>query len=341
MSTSAPHAIASDGARIRRPQLIASLRKRAGRQAAATVRWAAARKVPRRALNVVYNWIGSDYDAAIHSRFSKLFRQEPGNFSDGTWRVGIGAIQVVVPLRRESAWVDWDAALSLRGHEPELKQAYQTLVGLDNRPGLVLDVGANYGTHSIIFLVHGVRTILFEPNPRCHSHLQRFCAENGVTCELEPVAVGSRLGVVDLWYPEGEEWLGTTDASVKGRLSCELRKVQVPQTTIDAYVDLHKVRPDVLKIDTEGSDLQVLEGARNTLRTRAPLVLFESWRSATDRPKLWTLLESLGYCVCQIPLTRQSRPERLLSSEFEADIDMNFAAIPQKIRESWPPQFCA
>src|SRR5438477_355164 len=63
---------------------------------------------------------------------------------------------------------------------------------------------------SIRWLLHGVRTISFEPNANCHSYLQMLCFKNGVGCEIAPVAFGSWEGTATLSFSPGEEWLGTT-----------------------------------------------------------------------------------------------------------------------------------
>ena len=41
--------------------------------------------------------------------------------------------------------------------------------------------------------------------------------------------------------------------------------IKTYMTTIDNFVSIHKLEPTVIKIDTEGYEVNVLRGARNTL----------------------------------------------------------------------------
>ena len=150
----------------------------------------------------------------------------------------------------------------------------------------MLDIGANRGTHSIIFLIHGIATVPFEPNPVCHPFFQLMCEMNGLQSRIEPLALGNSEGVVDLWYPEGDEWNGTTDASVKVQLGGPLAKTAVTQSTVDCHVRAHRLSPDVLKIDTEGTEVRccrVPQGAAGILTTCRPITLKAS-RQATGLP---------------------------------------------------------
>lgn len=308
------------------------------RRAAAVVRWLAARGVTRRWLNTMYRPLTWDQKRRIHVRFAGIFRDEHGPFTPGEWHVTFAGRTVYVPLDQTRAWLAWDAALALLGHEIELKETYETLVSLTPRPRLVLDVGANYGTHSILFRVHGVPTISFEPNPNCHQFMRDVCALNGVECALEPVAIGANGGTVDLWFPEHHEWFGTTDPATRDQLQAQtpLSKLSVPQITIDGYVASRGLAPDVMKIDTEGSDLQVLQGSTNTLRQHRPLIVFESWQA--QRANVGDVLAAHDYRVCSLPL-RPAGPQPLSAAEFRRTEDANFIAVAAVDVDNWPPKF--
>ena len=296
------------------------------------VRWLAAREATRRVLNGLYQPRSWDQKERVHARFAKIFRDYQGPFAPGVWEVEFAGRTVRVPLSKARAWLTWDLALSIAGHEPEIKQTYETILRF--RPHLVLDVGANYGTHSLLFLVHGVRTVSFEPNPNCHESIKELCAANGVRPTLEPVAVGANEGTIELWFPEREEWLGTTDPATRDRLQGEtpLAKLIVPLVTLDGYVDAHGLTPDVIKIDTEGSDLQVLQGAERTLDACRPLLLFECWPK--QRGPMAGFLDDHRYSICALPLT-PAQPRALSKSEFTTAAHANFAAIPRERLEKW------
>lgn len=269
-----------------------------------------------------------------------MFRGYTGRFDEGTWKVPFCGRTIKVPLQQDSAWLDWDAALSVLGHETEIKRSYEFLIQLSARPRLILDIGANYGTHSILFLVHGIRTISFEPNAKCHKFFQNLCSHNGVPCPIEPLAVGRQEGVVELWFPETEEWLGTIDPAAKQRLESvgEIVKVEAGQTTVDEYIRRHQLRPDLIKIDTEGNDLNVLLGSLQTLAVCRPLVIFESWQDDGRMPA-FEFLAAHGYRVCNLPIVPGETPEPLTAAVFSHTGSANFLAVAEEMLAIWPPEF--
>jgi hypothetical protein len=74
--------------------------------------------------------------------------------ADGLWRLRFAGTQIVLPLRRESFWLDWGFALGVLGHDAEVKRTYEMLL-LSDRPDLFIDIGANYGTHSMLMAAAG------------------------------------------------------------------------------------------------------------------------------------------------------------------------------------------
>jgi FkbM family methyltransferase len=261
-----------------------------------------------------------------------VFRGYGGYFENGEWTVYFGGRRVLIPLRRESAWLDWDLALSLLGHDSDLTNFCTYLLNWA-RPRVVFDVGANYGQFSIRWLVHGVRTISFEPNPACHPYLDMLSQRNGVRSEIVPVALGEWGGATTLSFSPGEEWLGTTSGG-GGKF---VEHIEVPQRTLDGYVEEHNLKPDLLKIDAEGGDLGVLQGGSRTLIKYRPLVVFESLEPS-DRSEFHRLLKTTEYVVCALPLANRG-PQSLDVDQFRASIHSNFLGCPVEMIKTWPPQF--
>ena len=297
-----------------------------------TVRWLAARRWARTVLNRGYALLSSNAKREAHGLFSRLFRGYSGTFADGVWRVGFEGRRIVVPLRADWAWLDWDFALALLGHDADVTRLCGFMIR-HARPRVVFDVGSNYGIFSLRWLVHGVRTISFEPNPVCNAYLRLLGDKNQIQPEIEELALDAEDATVSLFFTPGVEWLGTT----RPRNDGFARRVEVRQGTVDGYVEEHQVIPDLLKVDTEGSDLGVLRGASRTLWTHRPLVVFESLDRA-ERHEYFDLLTRVEYVVC--PLDVPHRPPRALdSARFGASADRNFLACPTEMLTRWPPRF--
>jgi FkbM family methyltransferase len=232
-------------------------------------------------------------------------------------------------MTAERMWLDWDCALSIVGHDVEVKQTYAAILTSKRRPNLFVDIGANYGTHSLLFLSHNIETLSFEPNPSCHSYLRETCRLNALTPRLEECALGATPGTVELWYPETDTWLGSTDKDAQHDLQQKyLTTVRtVPQKTLDDFLASFVGRNVLVKIDTEGAEYQVLLGASRTLKEIRPCVIFESLGS-DDRTKLYGLFVSHSYSVAHLPLFPDEDPHLLGVEQFCESRSSNFVAIP-------------
>ena len=294
-----------------------------------SVRMMASRPTTRRLLNYVYEaltWRQKEY---WHSEYSKLFRDVPIRVAGGTWQATFAGRRMSLPLSGENMRLEWDSALSLLGHEIEIKRAYAVLMRSPYRPTLFFDVGANYGLHSLLFLKHGIPTVSFEPNVHCHSYFRRVTEMNGVTCDLRAVALGREEGSVNLWFPKTETWFGTTVQSARDQIPSreQIETDVVRQTTLDRFVEETSLKPDLIKIDTEGAEAAVLYGAAKTLAEVRPVIIFESWPDS-DRTELFKLFGKAEYAISTLRGSLNA-PRRL--KELKAFVDAqnnNFIAAP-------------
>jgi hypothetical protein len=97
----------------------------------------------RSAANWYYNFTNDAGRMAIYRRSAKIFRDVPATFESGCWYVDVPPFRLRMPLRREHAWLDWDSALAVLGHDLEVKQFYAKLLGSRYRPEVFIDIGAN------------------------------------------------------------------------------------------------------------------------------------------------------------------------------------------------------
>jgi FkbM family methyltransferase len=128
------------------------------------------------------------------------------------------------------------------------------------RNGLCFDVGANLGQRSETFLDLGCRTVIVEPNPECLTTLDFLFSRNSLAT-IVPIAVGASTGTAKI-YSHG------TDSTASLRPDWD-RKVfgidrgqtahNVAMTTIDSLMKQFG-RPDFIKIDVEGYELDALKG---------------------------------------------------------------------------------
>jgi FkbM family methyltransferase len=169
----------------------------------------------------------------------------------------------------------------LNSDHPRLSGEARFLEQVARKPGplLVLDVGANRGAYAnrVRLLRPDAMLYAFEPHPLTFGALQIQAEAHGYTAI--PAACGAAEGRAQLYdYPEG----GSTHASLYAEAIRDLRgsaasSWEVAVTTIDSFVQRGAIeRIDLLKIDTEGHELDVLRGATQSLeRGLVDLIQFE------------------------------------------------------------------
>lgn len=157
---------------------------------------------------------------------------------------------------------------------------------------IAVDVGTSTGLYTHWLLRYAKRVISVEPNPVRLPNLRlRFgqaLAEGRMT--LLDFALSDRPGPRLLWVPSGAEGL----ASFGNNAGDEDGAIPVETRTLDD-LDLRGV--GFLKIDVEGHEVEVLDGARQTLARERPVVLVEA--EERHRPgavaAVRQRLEPLGY----------------------------------------------
>ena len=152
--------------------------------------------------------------------------------------------------------------------------------------GLVLDIGANVGGHAVAFARTAQMVCAFEPQPHSFHLLCANAAINGCT-NIVPIhcALGSKEGTAAI-SPIDPEKEHVSQGAFIGE-----QGVPVQMKTLDSF-KLSTVA--FMKIDVEGYELDVLQGATETLEHDRPLLYVEIHREALI-PHVTAFLEALGY----------------------------------------------
>ena len=293
------------------------------------VKGLAARHASRKMLNGYYGLLSDGARARFHERYAKIFRNHKIRLADGNWSVEFNGCSISLPLRDDWSWLDWDAAVSIVGHDIEIKQTYLTLIESEQRPVLFVDVGANYGTHSILFLSAGIPVVAFEPNPICRPYFETVCNMNGLVGRWEQVAIGNTSGEVELVYPERETWCGSISPDAisvlrnGGRATVDTQRVMIKK--LDDYINEIGAANVLIKIDVEGYEREVFKGASEFLRRFRPRLIFESIKDQ-NRESTFQLLKELDYKIRCLPLDRSETSLGLALLEFCESRDTNFLA---------------
>lgn len=168
------------------------------------------------------------------------------------------------------------------------------------KPGMtVIDVGANVGVYTKLFstLVENRGQVhAFEPAPANFSRLQENIGSKS-NVVLNQAAVGKENGSIRLFMSDELNVDHRVFDSGDGRQS-----IDVPVVSLDEYFSPGQ-RVDVIKIDVQGYELSVLEGARRILEENRDIrILMEFWpygliKASVAPAALIDMVRALGFEV--------------------------------------------
>jgi FkbM family methyltransferase len=184
-------------------------------------------------------------------------------------------------------------------------------------PCAYLDVGANTGFYSLLAALSGASEVrAFEPLPSARRILKRNlrcnAARHQTPVSVFPCALSDQGGLMSLFLPLQGHGLVETSASLNSSFKAEHGGVlRVKTTTVDKHLaefPLETALQLIIKIDAEGGERQVLEGARKTIRARRPWLIVEILPPA-DREFFEVLARENRYRL--LPLRESIEPEEL------------------------------
>ncbi len=160
--------------------------------------------------------------------------------------------------------------------EPAVQAALDYLL----HPGMtVYDVGANVGFHALGAarrVSDSGRVICFEPLPQNAERIRYNATANSfANIQVVTTALGSSAGEAAFWTSEKPTWGKLASVGKKpDRFASEIKVgIQRLDTLFD---ELKLAPPELIKMDVEGAELDVLEGARRTLERYHPTMLIEA-----------------------------------------------------------------
>jgi FkbM family methyltransferase len=145
------------------------------------------------------------------------------------------------------------------------------LVSVLSQDSNCIDIGAYRGRFlaDILRIAPQGKHIAYEPLP----YLYRFLINQFPSADIRPVAVSNEKGEKSYTYVKNvPARSGFIERSFAKRQQIE--KLIVQTVTLDSDLPSEYV-PALIKIDVEGAELQVIEGAIETISKYKPIVIFE------------------------------------------------------------------
>lgn len=193
-----------------------------------------------------------------------------------------------------------------------------------------VDVGANVGAVTVL-MAHQAskgKIFSFEPTPSLVPKINENVVINNFENRVEVIekAVANKNGKLSF---------ALTSESEVNHISTERdeHSTTVTSTSLDSFLKRKQVKDlDILKVDVEGAELSVFQGAKKSLKDkRVSIIVFEVNKNIEDfgstKQELLQYLERFGYSLYQINSKGLEVHLEKVKSNFSAEKTANLVAV--------------
>ena len=159
-------------------------------------------------------------------------------------------------------------------------------------PKTIIDVGFGFGTTGLYEVFPGARLAIIEPIAECEPLLVKLCSEHeGSVYEL--AAASDALGETNIVYRPG-----VTGSTIHGKKKIDGEEVRTVKTiTLDYFENAYSLQPPfLLKLDAEGHELKILNGATHFLEnTEMVICEINTWSEGNPKGRA-SLEDVFSFC---------------------------------------------
>lgn len=203
---------------------------------------------------------------------------------------------------------------------------------LCRREADALDVGANDGSYVHYLRRHARRVLAYEPMPQLVRALRGKFPRDVV---IEPIALSDRVGTVELHMPVVDGVVVTGCSTIAPDAAATYpahRAIEVPMDRLD---NVYRGQTGFIKIDVEGHEQAVLDGAVQTIRRCKPRMLVEidERLSPGGLARARAYFERLGYRGYFVHAGRLEAIERFSMARMQQPSNLPDLTAPLQQRE--------
>jgi FkbM family methyltransferase len=182
------------------------------------------------------------------------------------------------------------ADTNYKSGEPELKLLDDLVDPRKNS----IDIGANKGSYTYFLSKLSQQVFAYEPNPELAKFLSKAFAKSNVS--IYPVAISDRAGMAQLAIPIVDTFAYDQLGSLQLQNSSEnLQTFDVPLQRLD---DCGHTNVGFIKIDVEGHEETVIDGAIDLITQQRPVIIVEieqKHHPDKDITEIFSKITDLGY----------------------------------------------
>jgi FkbM family methyltransferase len=216
------------------------------------------------------------------------------------------------------------------------RQAKEVIKIICHSKSCCIDVGSHDGEFIDLFLLHAPQGnhFAFEPLPDFYKNLKEKYPQ---LTHIYDIALSNHVGITNFKYvPANPAYSGILKREYLNKNE-EVIEIQTKVDLLDHIVP-ENIKVDFIKIDVEGGELQVLEGAKNILIKNKPIVVFEhglgaSEYYATTPQKVYDLFDGLGFHISTMENWLKKKSAFTLidfKAQYENKTNYYFIAYPKR-----------
>jgi len=201
----------------------------------------------------------------------------------------------------------------------------QTKLSASAKKPIIFDVGAFTGETALTYNAYfkgSCEIHSFEPYPDSFETLRRV-TDNFNNIKVYNLALGNRIASAQLHvnnFLATNSLLSSSADGIEtwGKDLLETKsKIEVPMQTIDAFIEKNKINQiDILKMDTQGSEYMVLEGAKNAIMSGkikviySELIVMPIYEGQKELHEMLGLFKDYGFELYNL-FTSKDKDERI------------------------------
>jgi len=235
----------------------------------------------------------------------------------------------IISLNKKTIRTPYLFGIHCKVNEPWMIEVLKKIFNLKH--GAFIDVGVNIGQTLIqVKAIEGNRKYIgFEPNPSCNFYVEQLIQKNKFTdCLIIPAGlfVNDSLMKLDLY---GDDITNSgasliTDFRESRKNDWIRRSIIVPVYSFNTVKEALNINAfDIVKIDVEGSELEVLNALKSGIIENNPIILLEvlpayspdNSKRIERQNKIMQLMIELNYAIYRIVKNRNNKFEGILKIE--------------------------
>jgi len=184
------------------------------------------------------------------------------------------------------------------------KQVLEKLLNYCDKKTIFIDIGAHVGYYSIRVSDKVLETLAFEPNPiNFNGLLINKCLNNLNNLRTYQLGIWSEKKESIIFHRGGESYIMETESVIKNKESSEPIQFEIKMERLDDIIQgidvTHKL---IIKIDTEGAELEILKSAESILKNNKVVCFIEHHENIYDnckgqRSDIIDYMQKLNYFV--------------------------------------------